>query len=184
MKKVVLFYIMITFLLGASICQASDVPLNDNITIQQFTNEFHNRTAIENMPRTLVQLSEEHNNDKNLDIYHYKPINVNGLESNVHIVAQCYPDGTLYEIDVWDKLNSGADFYDGIKIIAMYAMIFERVFGMPGGEFHTDGLLAILDANKKGKGSYWCSETSRRYTVEKISSPQNGSIGYMFYATI
>lgn len=162
------------------------VPLNDDITVDKLSDEFTRRAMEVNSPLRLKKHDRVvYVSELNLNINRFIPDdNAIGANANVYVNVPSYMDGKIYEIDVWVKLSDTFDFYDSFKALGEYTLLIERAVGTPGGEGYTDGLFALMDANKKGSGAYWSPVTNRKYTINKVSDEKRNAIGYAISATI
>ena len=173
MRIISTILIMICF---STICCAAPVSLNDNLSAENFVQAFNgSKDAIE------AGISI-----KKLGAEYHEPSNTvsTGFLSNedVLFVLLSKPTGELRELSILVKTEYGED--KAIEILFKETLLAERVLGMPSGEAATNGMFAVIDAVKNGKGSYWSNETNRKYIIRPIKSESGLYIGFAIVAEI
>lgn len=164
MKKVIMLIMMLLFA-GTMICYAEDIAVNDNITVENFMYAFNNNADAKKEGIAIVGIVKKATYNKNIN----KVITGYGTNNKVNIMINSDPKtGAIYEIGILGKTPSNEQ---ELQPILMTALLVERTIGTPSGDGTVDGMFALIDAYKKGKGTYWCNTTNRRYIVKTIKVP-------------
>lgn len=177
MKKNVCIIMICLIWVNFSVCNADAIPLNDQITIENFVSVFNNSYDAKQSGVRIVGYVREPRYSENAKrlISAYETNNGVNIMINSSISSRL-----LYEIGVIGEIPSSAE---GMKPILMTTMLVEKALGKPSGEGQATGMFAIMDAWQKGKGSYWSNETNRKYIVSPIKVSTD-MIGFMIQAGI
>ncbi len=159
MKRWISAGFLCLFLLMPFLCMAAAVPLNDTIKEQQFIKSFNNCAKRENLSYRLVR--EPKYNRTETEEGFLSSFVIEGVHPHQNLIlVWSGSESHIYAIHIF------IDSPERLKDMIGETMIIEHALGMPGGEAQSDGMFAIVDAIKKGKGSYWSEATQRRYIIE------------------
>lgn len=162
MKKPIIMMVVM-MLVGIMTCCAEPIAVNDSITSEKFMYAFNNNADAKQQGISIVGTIKKptYNNNINRVISGYVTNN------NVSIMLSSNPKtGVIYEIGILRKKPSSDN---EMQAFIMVSLLVERTIGTPSGDETADGMFALLDALKKGRGVYWSNTTNRRYIVEPIN---------------
>ncbi len=183
MRKLLVIFTFVVLALHVQLAQANNIALNDTLSIDSFVDAFNKSKDAADLNVSISKRETKFDDETNRYITLYS------TNLGDFFIMQSTPSGNLQALGIWVNLktdNNGSviNFEDTQKNLVLQMMLAERVLGMPSGEGAVNGMFAILDAIKKGKGSYWSNVTNRRYIIEPTSSKEAGAIGLIIYADI
>lgn len=158
--KRVIFSILSSLILATSVCSASEIPISDSVTINNFIQAYNNTNIREKFNIRLTSVKDKSPSDHGEVVY----LITFNTDKNLGNAAIIFTDkiGNILQTDIVIKNISNEA---ALRTVMGEMLMLQRTVGTPSGPDTAKGMFAMIDALKKGKASYWDEYSARRYVL-------------------